>query len=37
MTNQFHLFAYTNSEQTIDKIIGNGKKFIAYEIFEGNL
>ena len=34
MPNHVHLFVYTNSEQTIDKIIGNGKRFMAYEIVE---
>ena len=35
MPNHLHLLAYTkNPEKTIDKIIGNGKRFMAYEIVE---
>lgn len=33
MPNHLHVLVYTlNKEKTIDKIIGNGKRFMAYEI-----
>ncbi len=33
--NHLHLLAFTsNPEKTIDKIIGTGKRFMAYEIVE---
>jgi REP element-mobilizing transposase RayT len=35
MPNHLHLIVYTrNSERTINKIIGSGKRFMAYEIVE---
>jgi len=35
MPNHLHILAYTkNPEKTIDKLTGNGKRFMAYEIIE---